>query len=381
LSRSNPINIVAVVPYRIFPAKMGGQKGIALFYEYLSRLLNVSFVSIQDNKQGFTYGNEFFPLLSNRKSRYINFFIFFRLLNLIKKKKYTHIVFEHPYYGWMVILLRIFSKIKIIIHSHNIESLRFRSTGKWWWRILWQYEKMTHRMAHLNFFISDEDKEYGIKKFNIKTEKCITITYGIEQKKSPSSDEKIDARERLIKMHSINPADKIILFNGTLDYRPNLEALETILYNINPILLQKNGFHYTIIICGKNLPDQFNNLNEYSTKNIIYAGFVEDINLFFMGSDIFINPVIDGGGIKTKLVEALGFNIPCISSANGAIGIPLPITNNQLKIIENNKWQEFADAIMNWQTETEIGTDFFEYFYWGNIAKKAANEIEVNLKN
>ncbi len=29
------INIVSIIPYKIFPAKLGGEKGIAVFNEYL----------------------------------------------------------------------------------------------------------------------------------------------------------------------------------------------------------------------------------------------------------------------------------------------------------------------------------------------------------
>src|SRR5687767_8429839 len=104
--------------------------------------------------------------------------------------------------------------------------------------------------------------------------------------------------------HAIGENETIILFNGVLDYKPNLDALLVILEKINPFLLAHPSFKYKILICGKNLPDDLNELKAYKDKNILYAGFVNDIDAYFKGADLFLNPVQSGGGIKTKMVEA-----------------------------------------------------------------------------
>jgi glycosyltransferase involved in cell wall biosynthesis len=162
-----------------------------------------------------------------------------------------------------------------------------------------------------------------------------------------------------------------------LDYQPNLDALKIILYKINPILKSTQGFDYTIIICGKNLPIEMNELKDEKVNNIIYAGFVDDITIYFKGADIFINPVIDGGGIKTKLVEALGYNLSCISTVEGAIGVPQSITGNKLKIIDHKNWEAFASSTMDINpSKGMIGAAFFNHFFWDKIAEKAANVIK-----
>ncbi len=38
---------------------------------------------------------------------------------------------------------------------------------------------------------------------------------------------------------------------------------------------------------------------------------------------------MDGGGIKTKLVEALGYNMNVVTTTSGAIGVPLSITGEK----------------------------------------------------
>ena len=283
---------------------------------------------------------------------------------------------EHPYLGWLGWLIKMTSDIRIIIHSHNIESERFRSTGKWWWRILRAYERFTHRMADINFFISDEDRNYAMQHYGLKKERCTTITYGFDFNQSTASDTRQQARTRLCQLHQIPENHRILFFNGTLDYLPNLKALEIILHDINPALQQFVDFPYTFIICGKNLPASMNGLKAFESENIIYAGFVEDINLYFNGADLFVNPVTEGGGIKTKLVEALGAGMDCISTTAGAIGVPVEITGGKLKVADANNWNQFAANILSFhQPPATTPAAFFDHFYWGAIAKKAANFI------
>jgi len=356
---------------------MGGQKGIASFYIAFSKQLPVSLISVKRNASPEDLSAEFLPIMSNSKIKYVNPLFFFTLKKIIQERKSTHLIIEHPYLGWLGIVAKWFLHVKLVVHSHNIEALRFKSTGKWWWGLLWHYERFAHRQADINFFISDEDKKFAIDKFKLKKEKCHTITYGFDFCEPPTKEEKLVARKKLISTYQLPEQNKILLFNGTLDYQPNLDALKIILNKINPILKANHGFAYTIIICGKNLPKDLNNLQNEKENNVVYAGFVDDITIYFKGADIFINPVIDGGGIKTKLVEALGYNLSCISTAEGAIGVPEDITGNKLKIVAHENWQEFAIAIINTNpSHGSIGEAFFNHFFWNKIAEKAANAIK-----
>lgn len=369
---SKELKVLSLVSYKFLPPDMGGQKGIAFFNRYLSRELNLTCVTIKNNQASKTEGYPVKNVLSNHQLRYINPFIFFTLRRIIQQENITHLIIEHPYYGWLGILLKWFCKVKLIVHSHNIESLRFKTMDKWWWGILWHYEKLAHKKADHSFFIQDNDKNYAIENFKLGPEQCTTITYGFELSTPPVASEKKIAREQICKTHRIQETDKILLFNGTLSYKPNLDALNIILEKINPVLLTYKKFGYKIIICGSKLPPEYKGLFDYKEKNIIYAGFVDDINLYFKGSDIFINPVTDGGGIKTKVVEALGYNLSVISSMSGAIGIPAEITGNKLKTVEDDDWGAFTDQILSLNCEENIQQNYFGQFYWGKIANKAA---------
>lgn len=374
---SKEVKILSLVSYKYLPAIMGGQKGIALFYHFFSPLAQLTCVTTQNNDTTFAKEYEVLNILSNKQIRYINIFYFFSLKKIIRSKKITHLILEQPFYGWLGILLKWYCGITLVVHSHNIEALRFKSIGKWWWRILWYYERFTYKKANLVFFIQDADREYGIEKLKLNPKKCFTITYGFELNKKPTNEERQASRKTILSQHAIASEEKILLFNGTLDYKPNLDALDIILNKINPALMLAENFKYKIIICGKNLPISYNELKSYSNKNIIYAGFVDDITLYFKAADIFINPVIDGGGIKTKLVEALGHNINVVTTASGAMGVPTTITGNKMKVVEDNNWEFFAQEIIKIDISSDIPEAFFEHFYWGNIVKKA---VDILLK-
>ncbi len=97
---------------------------------------------------------------------------------------------EHPYYGWLGYVLKRFLKVKLIIRSHNIEGLRFKSLGKWCGKYC---GGMKRKIADLCFFIT-EDKEYAITHFNLVLKKIAhlrteqTSAYTREEKEKAKSD-------------------------------------------------------------------------------------------------------------------------------------------------------------------------------------------------
>ena len=131
--------------------------------------------------------------------------------------------------------------------------------------------------------------------------KCHVMPYGILQNSIPT--DKALNKTKICESYNIDPKKPLILFNGLLSYAPNAEAVEFILLEILP-KLKKSNFEFNLIIAGKGLSPELNELKNYKSDGIIYAGYVDDIDALFTAADIFINPVISGGGVKTKLIEA-----------------------------------------------------------------------------
>lgn len=368
------MKVLGLVSYPILPAKMGGQKDIALFYKYLCREVPFVCVSIRRNNPALAEGYELLNLLSDGPSRYVNPFYFFTLRKVIRRYRVSHLELEHPYYGWLGVLLKWTTGVKLIVHSHNIESTRFQTLGKWWWKGMAYYEKWTHRQAHYNFFKTDEDRAYAIRHYGLSPQRCVTITYGIEWNTPPAVAERQAAREALLQQHGIPAHHRLLLFNGTFSYLPNLQGLRRIIDQVNPVLQGMKDFQYTILVCGKDIPAEF---TSQSIPNMQFPGFVPDIDLYFKGCDVFLNPVVEGGGIKTKLVEALGMDMNVVSTCNGAIGVDPALCNGKL-IITDNQLTGFGEAIQKAaQVRATIPVTYFHHFYWNNIAAKAAGFIKT----
>ncbi len=362
---------MSLVSYRFLPPRMGGQRGIALFNEFLSRQLPFACITVKAN-EGYPVAYHLLPVLSDSRLRYANPLYITKLGSYIRRHRITHLIIEHPYYGWLGTLLKWIYGVKLIVHSHNMEHQRFRSLGKWWWKLLYQYERWTHRRASLSFFITEEDRQTALQQFGLKEKDCITVTYGIEWDKPPGLDEKEQARQQLLEYYGWNSSTVLYLFNGTLDYLPNLAALDIILQEINPRLQKTAPFPYKILVCGNRLPAAYQELKDH--PNILYAGFVDDISLYFKAAAVFLNPVNEGGGIKTKLVEAIGYGCQAVSTANGAIGVDPSICNGKLAIAEG--WEQFAAAAISMALKPSVaGQPYFDHFYWGNIAARAAAAI------
>ena len=369
-----PIKILSIVPYKILPAKLGGEKGIALFNEYLGLKASLVAVSTKNNEAGLARNYTMLRDLSNSRTRYINPFLFFKLRSLAKKQQATHLVIEHPYYAWLAFLLKHSLHIPLIIHSHNIEFMRSRSIGRWWWKALKAYEKWAYGMADMSFFISDDDRQFAEEQLSVDPLKSFTVTYGIEENQLPNDMQ--GARLKVMQQHGISAEEKILLFNGALYHHTNYDAVKVILDEINPRLMDA-GLKYKIIICGKGLPPSFNDLKEYHEKNIIYAGFVDDISLYFKAADIFLNPIMAGGGIKTKAVEAIAYNCTVVSTELGALGIKREMCGEKLYVFPDGDWKGFTDKILSLPGVLPLTPkEFYDYYYWDNIVSRAFEKLQ-----
>ncbi|WP_018627523.1 glycosyltransferase [Niabella aurantiaca] len=374
------IKIASLVPYRIVPPVTGGEKAVYYFLEGLSTRIPIDCFTVTENTDMKVPDVMVLPLLGAMRSkiRYINPLLFFRIRRACRANGIRHLVIEHPYYGWLGILLKYMAGLKLIVHSHNIESLRFRSLKKWWWPVLYAYERCTHKSADLNLFITTNDRLFGQERFGLVPEKTMVCTYGIPGLRPVAGEEKLRAKEQLTLKYHLHPDTRILLFNGTLSYPPNRDAVSEIVQHINPLLQKEADLHYIILICGSGLPAAWEGLKAYREMNVIYTGFVEDIGLYFDAADIFINPVTDGGGIKTKLVEALAAGARAVSYRSGAIGVDEALTGGNLCIVKDGDAPAFAAEIIGCvhRPPEELPKAFFDHFDWGMITGRVADAIE-----
>jgi polysaccharide biosynthesis protein PslH len=365
--------ILSVVWYKVLPAKYGGQKGIALFNKYLAREMELVCLCSKNNEQPGSLNYKLIPELPTGKTQFINPFCWYKIINTVKKEKITHLILEHPYYGIAGWLAKKMCGIKLIVHSHNIEALRFKETGNRWWRLLAVYEKWVHRRANLNLFKTEEELNYAAAHFGLDKEKCHVTLYGIDpEEKRPDRD---TARSIIAGRHNIVPPEKILLFAGTLDYKPNGAAVERIYKEIATGLAAKN-FQGKIIICGRNKLPSLQYLNNLSHPMVINTGEVEDIENYFAAADIFINPVLTGGGVQTKVIDALSYGCNVVCFENMTTAIVISLAAERIFICKNNSRDEFVFQVTGISKISNNGfSDFIDYFNFQKIAGAVSKRI------
>lgn len=360
-------HVLGLISFRVFPTHMGGQKGVAVFYSHLNKLLPVSLALSFDNRKEDTLSTH--AVLYPNRSMYRNLGRLNQLKQIMKIEGTGIILAEHSYTGWIAWLLRRSTGVPYIIHSHNIESRRFQKMGHWWWRSYLAYEGWIHRKADHNFFISEEDLQFALTSFRLDKSKCSVVTYGIDKPVLHQN------RNELKKSLGLNPSMKIFLFNGTLDYVPNFHAVEALIDHIEP-LLYKEGLSFHIVITGNRAPVRLLRKMQHA-RNVTFTGYVPDVNLYYQAADLFLNPVANDTGVKTKLIEAIANNCTAISTEAGAMGIRRSLCGAKLVTVKEGDWKAFGAAVLKQITTDNVDTPsgFYDYYEWKNIARVAADKI------
>lgn len=139
-----------------------------------------------------------------------------------------------------------------------------------------------------------------------------------------------------------------ILFTGGMRYDPNESAVVFFIENIFP-LIKRNIPKIKFYIVGL---DPSSKILNYNSENIIVTGFVEDTREYFKRTCVVVVPIIvDDGGYKMKVLEAMAMARPCVSTSLGVKGLDI---EDGVNIIVADNPQLFADTIIKLLKNEEI---------------------------
>ena len=365
------MKVLALITYRVFPTLMGGQKGIVLFYNYLQQHADVELIVSKNNKKRNVPKNAH-PVLHANKTIFFNIFLYGVLKKLVRKLKPDVIIAEHSYAGWMAFLLRRTTGVPFIIHSHNLETIRFQEMKRWWWKWYEPYERWIHQKADFNFFISEADEAYALKRFGLDAAKCTTVTYGVEMHAPPELE-----KEAFLKHTGIWENEKVLYFNGTLDYKPNADAVVVLLNKILP-LLQKADVRFKLLVTGNRATSVLKK-QLMLHPDVVFLEWIPDVSCCYRSAQLFLNPIVQPSGVKTKVIEAIGNHCTVISTEAGASGINKHACGEKLITVSDGDWEAFTQKILLYvkQPQRKTGPAFFETYLWNNIAAKAVKKLQT----
>lgn len=190
-----------------------------------------------------------------------------------------------------------------------------------------------------------------------------------------------------IEIPSISPRKKKeklnCLFVGAMHRVENQNAMKWFIDNVwNNVI--KEIPEVNLIIAGSSPPSW---LKTYETKRIIVTGYVEDLGEYYKNATVFIAPLLTGAGVKFKILQALAYGIPVVTTPVGAEGINED--NEDIFAIVTVDPKKFGNEIIHLFTDEEYRRSVGEkgrkwvlkkYDFQKNTIDKVLSEYNKLLK-
>jgi glycosyltransferase involved in cell wall biosynthesis len=119
-----------------------------------------------------------------------------------------------------------------------------------------------------------------------------------------------------------NLEDSTLVYTGLMDYEPNVEAVLFFCDKILPFLLDDFP-NIVFYIVGSRPAAQVLELAERYPGKVFVTGFVDDVRPFLQRATVSIAPLLNGGGTRLKILEAMSMQKAVVSSHVGCEGINL----------------------------------------------------------
>lgn len=261
---------------------------------------------------------------------------------LLQKEKFDIVLCESIFVAPYIPCIRRLSDAKIMLRSHNLEfSIWHRlakahpaGLKKTYLKILTRqlraYEvDLLSEIDGIIAINADELKHY--RRLGFKG-KGLTIPFGVNPAEYIPSD-KFEANS--------------VFHLGSMDWKPNEEGIEWFLDKVWPLVMEKNP-KLKLYLAGRHMPQW---LTDLKMKGVKVIGEVEDAKEFMLSKNIMIVPLMSGGGMRVKIIEALALQKPIVSTPLGAKGVA--VRNGKSALLVRQPI-DFANAILELAADKEM---------------------------
>lgn len=130
-----------------------------------------------------------------------------------------------------------------------------------------------------------------------------------------------------------------IVFTGSMDYRPNVDAVIFFVRDILPRVLRARP-DVSFAIVGMRPPEEVRRL---AGPNVIVTGSVPDVRQYVWPAGVVVAPLSMGGGTRLKLLEAMAMGKGIVSTSLGCEGLAVR-SGAQLLVADDP--QHFAQEVL-----------------------------------
>ncbi len=362
--------------FNLIPVNTKQKKPISYYLNALRRMVLRRIYSRPKNSERIK--KEFFHYLTDKPDHNLGIFSE-EFLTVIKsyldKKKYDLIQVDYP--AALKIIHFLDYDIPKVFVNHEIQMIRAIRTIE---------AKKGDKKKYKSFL----DQVCSIeRRFMKKYDSVIVLTetdsknikelYSIESYVSPLS---VDTNYFKRNTHNSNPIR--LIFSGGENHYPNKNAIDWFCTDILPVL-NKMTKNYILYITGK-WSNKF--VRKYSTENVVFTGFVDDLREYLRGA-ISVAPLRIGGGIRVKILEAMSMECGVVSTAIGCEGLGV---ENKKNILQAETPEEFAESIIMLATDRDLYETLgsaardlvvnnFSIYPVANLRIKAYEQIIAQYKN
>jgi glycosyltransferase involved in cell wall biosynthesis len=137
-----------------------------------------------------------------------------------------------------------------------------------------------------------------------------------------------------------NVEPRTVIFNGTLDYRPNVDAAFYLVEEVWPLVRQRcPDARLTLVGRGAQPRDR----RRLSRPGVVVRGEVPDVRPYLERAAVVAVPVRMGGGTRLKVVEGLAMGKAMVSTSLGCEGIA--VTDRKHLLIADDA-EQFASRVV-----------------------------------
>ncbi len=163
-----------------------------------------------------------------------------------------------------------------------------------------QRERSLVRQFDCATTISDADREWLLRVSGAHPGKVVVVPNGVA---SEALNRKLGAGDRR----------RSIVFWGNLDFPPNWTAVDY--FNREVFLPHLAARNVEWHIIGKGADESIRKLAQH--PQIHLHGFVEDLFEEISSHGVMVNPMVEGSGLKNKVLEAFACRLPVVSTTMG----------------------------------------------------------------
>ncbi len=248
------------------------------------------------------------------------------LSSLLERNEFDLIHLDGPFWGSYVKLVRSLSTAKLVLRAHNVEHLIWKRVAdvsanpfkKWYLKI--QSERLKKYEIEL---CNNLDAIIAISKIDQDILKNLGVRTPILISPAGINTNNFQVNNKHFKQMQF-------CFIGSLDWMPNLEALDWLLGTLWPLAHQHHP-NIKLKVAGRNMPDYLKNRQ---INGVEIVGEVSNAHTFMQENGVLIVPLRSGSGMRIKILEAMALGVPILSSNIGVEGIEVQ-HGNELFIFDD----------------------------------------------